>query len=259
MKNVLFGKIDTDRVKFNLNAQDEIKVGDRVTVGGVKNGIVEYIGTIHISPGVWCGIKLDEPVGKNDGQIQGVRYFTCEPKFGVFSSIDRVEKIVKNSKMNRFADRNSSFFPENVNFSNETALVEPKKSSNYDFLQSSFKGAERLQVFDKNQFEEFQREIQLRKNENELLIREKSFLENEIEELRSKLKFVEPTDEIQTKYENLLRTKDEQIEQEKRGFFSLGKTKKKLSVFSFQKLFSVKIESTNFRNSSNKNKTKKKK
>lgn len=39
----------------------------------------------------WIGIELDEPVGKNDGSLDGKRYFTCGPRRGVFVRPERVE------------------------------------------------------------------------------------------------------------------------------------------------------------------------
>jgi len=42
--------------------------------------------------GLWFGIELDKPVGKNDGSVNGRRYFTCKPNFGVFAPSSRVQK-----------------------------------------------------------------------------------------------------------------------------------------------------------------------
>ena len=66
-------------------AVDDFIIGDRVYVGGNKPGVIAFLGETKFAPGEWAGVVLDELVGKNDGSVQGVRYFQCEDKRGVFS------------------------------------------------------------------------------------------------------------------------------------------------------------------------------
>jgi len=67
---------------------DEFKLGDGVWVSGVKKGVIAYIGETQFAPGVWAGILLEEPIGKNDGSVGGVRYFACEPLHGIFAKLN---------------------------------------------------------------------------------------------------------------------------------------------------------------------------
>lgn len=75
-----------------------IEVGKRCRVGGedAKRGQVMYVGEVEEIPGgagKWIGIKLDEPVGRNDGSLKGRRYWGKEgdAKYGVFVRPERVE------------------------------------------------------------------------------------------------------------------------------------------------------------------------
>ncbi|KAF7731002.1 hypothetical protein EC973_001048 [Apophysomyces ossiformis] len=73
----------------NEKAASKIKVGDRCEVqmgdeAVKRRGCVRFIGETQFQPGLWVGIQYDEPMGKNDGSVQGERYFTCPPKYGGF-------------------------------------------------------------------------------------------------------------------------------------------------------------------------------
>ncbi|TDZ23097.1 Cell polarity protein alp11 [Colletotrichum orbiculare MAFF 240422] len=78
--------------------QRGIQVGKRCRVGGddSRRGVVKYVGDVNEIPGglgPWIGVHLDEPVGKNDGSINGKRYWGEESalKHGVFVRPERVE------------------------------------------------------------------------------------------------------------------------------------------------------------------------
>nr|XP_008123255.1 PREDICTED: CAP-Gly domain-containing linker protein 3-like [Anolis carolinensis] len=59
-----------------------LKLGDRVLVDGLKVGTLRFCGTTEFASGQWVGVELDEPDGKNDGSVGGIRYFICPPKHG---------------------------------------------------------------------------------------------------------------------------------------------------------------------------------
>ena len=86
------------REKTQESIKDEttgiwFNVGDRVLVAGSKAGVIEYLGETKFAKGLWAGVRLDEPSGKNDGSVAGVKYFDCKPLHGVFSKPNRLHKI----------------------------------------------------------------------------------------------------------------------------------------------------------------------
>lgn len=81
---------DPDSIKKNKR---ELRLGDRVLVGGTKTGVVRFLGETDFAKGEWCGVELDEPLGKNDGAVAGTRYFQCMPRYGLFAPVHKVTRI----------------------------------------------------------------------------------------------------------------------------------------------------------------------
>ena len=101
----------------------------RVTALGMLAGTVRFKGDAQFRPGVWVGIELDQPCaslpdlaigsepsaprrrtradpppplphqtpprvdGKNDGSVQGVRYFACASPHGIFTKASQVQPL----------------------------------------------------------------------------------------------------------------------------------------------------------------------
>lgn len=59
---------------------------------------VRFVGSTHFAAGDWIGVELDEATGKNDGSVQGERYFDCEHGFGMFIRPSVVSSIVAPSE-----------------------------------------------------------------------------------------------------------------------------------------------------------------
>ncbi|KAG5337913.1 CLIP1 protein, partial [Acromyrmex heyeri] len=79
----------------------ELRIGDRVIVSssqGSKTGILRYHGLAEFAAGEWCGVELDEPIGKNDGSVNDKRYFECSPKYGLFAPVHKVSRSPYNKR-----------------------------------------------------------------------------------------------------------------------------------------------------------------
>ncbi|TGJ81742.1 hypothetical protein E0Z10_g7034 [Xylaria hypoxylon] len=57
----------------------EIAVGQYIRLSDGRNAIVRFVGQTHFAVGDWVGVELEDDSGKNDGTIQGERYFDCPP------------------------------------------------------------------------------------------------------------------------------------------------------------------------------------
>ncbi|KAH8376534.1 hypothetical protein KR093_000032 [Drosophila rubida] len=174
-----------------------LTVGDRVIVSsgfGSRPGILRYLGETQFAPGNWCGVELDEGSGKNDGAVDGIRYFECKPKFGVFVPIAKVslspstkktrlsrtgsrESLTSIGTMNSIATTNTSRMRMNAQRKSSTPLrpivTTPKNQfSMQDLLREKQHHVEQLMVERDLDREDAQNQaLQLQKKINELKAR----------------------------------------------------------------------------------------
>uniref|UniRef100_A0A672P6K9 Kinesin-like protein KIF13B n=1 Tax=Sinocyclocheilus grahami TaxID=75366 RepID=A0A672P6K9_SINGR len=101
------GKTKLERLEIlsdseeSLETPDWLKEGEYVTVGTNKSGTVRYVGPTDFAKGIWVGVELDVPAGKNDGSVGGRYYFHCNPGYGVLVRPNRVMKAAGTAKRSR--------------------------------------------------------------------------------------------------------------------------------------------------------------
>ncbi|XP_039604275.1 CAP-Gly domain-containing linker protein 4-like isoform X5 [Polypterus senegalus] len=70
-----------------------INLGDRVIIAGQKVGTLRFCGATEFAGGQWAGVELDEPEGKNNGAVGGIRYFRCPPNHGIFAPLSKITRV----------------------------------------------------------------------------------------------------------------------------------------------------------------------
>ena len=62
----------------------DLQIGQHIELSDGKPGTIQFVGQTHFAAGDWVGVELEDASGKNDGEVQGQRYFDCVPKHGMF-------------------------------------------------------------------------------------------------------------------------------------------------------------------------------
>lgn len=62
----------------------ELVPGQVIRLADGRSAVVRFVGETAFAPGAWVGVELDDGSGKNDGSVQGERYFDCEMGNGMF-------------------------------------------------------------------------------------------------------------------------------------------------------------------------------
>lgn len=75
---------------------EALSAGTVIELTDGRQATVRFVGSTHFATGEWIGLELNEATGKNDGSVQGERYFDCEPGYGMFVRPTVVGKVVPN-------------------------------------------------------------------------------------------------------------------------------------------------------------------
>uniref|UniRef100_A0A7M4EHU9 Centrosomal protein 350 n=1 Tax=Crocodylus porosus TaxID=8502 RepID=A0A7M4EHU9_CROPO len=99
-------------------------IGDRVLVSSVQPGTLKFKGLTRFAKGVWAGVELDKPEGNNNGTYDGIKYFDCKEKHGIFAPPHKISHI--SESFDTYVDTNEdedSFFDDKLDRHHKT---EPK-------------------------------------------------------------------------------------------------------------------------------------
>ncbi|KAM4861546.1 centrosome-associated protein 350 isoform 2-T4 [Thomomys bottae] len=74
----------------------DFHIGDRVLIGNVQPGTLRFKGETSFAKGFWAGVELDKPEGNNNGTYDGIIYFVCKEKHGIFAPPQKISRIAEN-------------------------------------------------------------------------------------------------------------------------------------------------------------------
>ncbi|KGL99574.1 Centrosome-associated protein 350 [Charadrius vociferus] len=86
-------------------------IGDRVLVSKVQPGTLRFKGLTKFAKGFWAGVELDKPEGNNNGTYDGIKYFDCKEKHGIFAPPQKISHITESidSQLDANKDEDSFF------------------------------------------------------------------------------------------------------------------------------------------------------
>ncbi|NXH70256.1 CE350 protein, partial [Hydrobates tethys] len=86
-------------------------IGDRVIVSKVQPGTLRFKGLTKFAKGFWAGVELDKPEGNNNGTYDGIKYFDCKEKHGIFAPPQKISHITESidSHLDTNKDEDSFF------------------------------------------------------------------------------------------------------------------------------------------------------
>ncbi|KAM6397064.1 centrosome-associated protein 350 isoform 2-T2 [Pluvialis apricaria] len=90
-------------------------IGDRVLVSKVQPGTLRFKGLTKFAKGFWAGVELDKPEGNNNGTYDGIKYFDCKEKHGIFAPPQKISHLTESTDSHLDANKDEdSFFDDRL-------------------------------------------------------------------------------------------------------------------------------------------------
>uniref|UniRef100_A0A674JTT7 CAP-Gly domain-containing protein n=1 Tax=Terrapene triunguis TaxID=2587831 RepID=A0A674JTT7_9SAUR len=100
------------------NTLINFSIGDRILVSNVQPGTLRFKGLTSFAKGFWAGVELDKPEGNNNGTYDGIKYFDCKEKHGIFAPPEKISHILESfDSFDTYIDTNEdedSFFDDRL-------------------------------------------------------------------------------------------------------------------------------------------------
>ncbi|XP_064416522.1 centrosome-associated protein 350 isoform X2 [Latimeria chalumnae] len=92
----------------------DFKIGDRVLVSNVQPGTLRFKGYTNFANGYWAGVELDKPEGSNNGTYDGIEYFECKERHGIFAPPHKISCLTEHFELYADTTEEYSFFDDNL-------------------------------------------------------------------------------------------------------------------------------------------------
>ncbi|XP_043102271.1 centrosome-associated protein 350 isoform X3 [Puntigrus tetrazona] len=110
-----------------LPVKDELPsfcIGDRVLVSNIQPGTLRFKGQTNFANGFWAGVELDNPEGSNNGTYDGVVYFECREKHGIFAPPDKISHLPEKFEASADTEDEDSSCDDQPNSKNKRSEIQ---------------------------------------------------------------------------------------------------------------------------------------
>lgn len=140
--------IDDFKLNDSLNNKVDglsLQIGEFVSINAKYFGRVMFVGEIENKEGVWVGLELDKPIGKNSGSYKGKKYFECKPNHGIFIKYEKIKTQEDESN----EDISHMLTTEEIinKYTNYVDYANERKKVNQSYLSNSNRDANKTILF----------------------------------------------------------------------------------------------------------------